>query len=131
MNLLAKSCFAPGLISLISNLIASASSKKNQEQDPEWLQEYMRGMGHEIYRVQIYEQDFQGPFTFIAMANLIYEEHNAVAFALEIEQRGAQKSIIRLNPSNFDFTDWQNYYYYIYMICEDEAVAKKVQKMEN
>ena len=54
MNLLAKSCFAPGLISLISNLFASAG--ENQETGgSEWMREYTTGMGHEIYRVQISE----------------------------------------------------------------------------
>lgn len=49
MNLMAKSCFAPGLISLISNLIASSSDQMDFEED--WLTEYAEGMGHEIYRI--------------------------------------------------------------------------------
>tara|TARA_B110000305_G_C18882306_1_gene378134 strand:+ start:259 stop:456 length:198 start_codon:yes stop_codon:yes gene_type:complete len=52
MNLLAKSCFAPGLISMISNLIASAGDIDSDGQ-PEWFKEYSEGMGHEIYRRQI------------------------------------------------------------------------------
>lgn len=54
MNLLAKSCFAPGLICMISNLIASAGEISG---DPphagEWFMEYAEGMGHEIYRMPI------------------------------------------------------------------------------
>ena len=52
MNLLAKSCFAPGLISMISNLIASAG-EVSPINDDIWMKEYMEGKGHEIYRVKI------------------------------------------------------------------------------
>lgn len=50
MNLLAKSCFAPGLIACMSNLSASASTD-DLELEEEWLNEYANGMGHEIYRM--------------------------------------------------------------------------------
>ena len=51
MNLLAKSCFAPGLISLISNLIMSAGEPDESQFSQPWLPEYAEGMGHEIYRM--------------------------------------------------------------------------------
>jgi hypothetical protein len=54
MNLLAKSCFAPGLISMISNLIASAGEPTGiPPHSGEWFLEYQSGMGHEIYRMKI------------------------------------------------------------------------------
>jgi hypothetical protein len=56
MNLLAKSCFAPGLIAMISNLIASAGESDPDDLPHEWLKEYSDGMGHEIYRVKIDEE---------------------------------------------------------------------------
>lgn len=49
MNLLAKSCFAPGLIAMMSNLIASAGDIDTTGID--WFDEYAEGMGHEIYRM--------------------------------------------------------------------------------
>ena len=49
MSLLAKSCFAPGIISFVSNLIM-CSGEDDDEDDAEWLKEYKEGMGHEIYR---------------------------------------------------------------------------------
>lgn len=53
MNLLAKSCFSPGIISMLSNLIASAGEPGNLEGAKEWLKEYTEGMGHEIYRTDL------------------------------------------------------------------------------
>jgi hypothetical protein len=64
MNLLAKSCFVPGLISLISNLFASAGDISTEAYLEEWIKEYAEGKGHEVYRVPINESDFQSPITF-------------------------------------------------------------------
>jgi hypothetical protein len=58
MNLLAKSCFAPGLISLISNLFSSAGEIDTDEFDEDWCKEYAEGMGHEVYRIGISEIDY-------------------------------------------------------------------------
>jgi hypothetical protein len=53
MNLLAKSCFSPGIISMLSNLVASAGDAGKDAQGKDWLQEYSGGMGHEIYRTDL------------------------------------------------------------------------------
>jgi len=58
MNILAKSCFAPGLITLISNLVASQGEVDTANFEEDWIKEYAAGMGYEIYRVQISEYDF-------------------------------------------------------------------------
>ena len=53
MNLLAKSCFAPGIISFISNLITSMGDEDDmdtQNDEPKWESEYKEGLDHEIYR---------------------------------------------------------------------------------
>ena len=58
MNLLAKSCFAPGLIAMISNLVSSMSEPEDEFEE-EWLNHYVEGTGFEIYRVKIEEYDYQ------------------------------------------------------------------------
>ena len=52
MSLLAKSCFAPGIISFVSNLIMSTEDVEDENEEA-WLQEYKEGMGHEIYRKKL------------------------------------------------------------------------------
>ena len=42
MNLLAKSCFAPGLIAMISNLIASAGEADKDQFNEDWLPDYTK-----------------------------------------------------------------------------------------
>lgn len=43
MALLAKSCFAPGIISFISNLIMSSGEEDgdNDEEEEPWVEEYV------------------------------------------------------------------------------------------
>lgn len=83
MNLLAKSCFAPGLISLISNLIAS-SGDCDDEFDSDWVQDYALGMGNEIYRKKIDHTEFEDFFKFKDIAEIAHSQWGAIVFALEI-----------------------------------------------
>ncbi len=85
MNLLAKSCFCPGLIALLSNLTKS-SGDFNTDIEEEWLKEYLYGMGHEIYRTDL-SQQFQGK-TFSEAAGIIYNEYQGILFGLELDIGG-------------------------------------------
>jgi len=40
MNLLAKSCFAPGLISIMTNLIASTGTVDEEQFEEDWIKDY-------------------------------------------------------------------------------------------
>ena len=115
----------------MSNLSASASTD-GLSKGKEWLKEYAAGIGHEIYRVQINEADFSTPhpLSFKKIADISFAEFNAVIFALEIEIKNKNKSIVRLNPSHFVFSDWTRFNYYLYIICEDESQAVFVQKLQ-
>jgi len=84
MNLLAKSCFAPGLIAMISNLIASAGDVDLDINDGEWFKEYAEGMGMEIYAVPISQVDYPDNISFNKIAEIAYSEFGAIVFAIEI-----------------------------------------------
>jgi hypothetical protein len=71
MNLIAKSCFCPGLISLLSNLIKSVDSDKSGVNNKEWVNEYMTGLEHEMYRVELNPKFYGQVFTEISVA--VYE----------------------------------------------------------
>lgn len=99
MNLLAKSCFAPGLISLVSNLIASAGETEPFD-NSEWLRQYITGKGHEIYRVEIDKKKYPDNLKFSQLAEISYTEYSAIVFALEIQSRiSPEKSVIRMAPA--------------------------------
>lgn len=71
MNLMSKSCFSPGIINLISNLISSCPDA-DEEFESDWLAEYAEGMGHEIYRVKLSEK--VGNLTFADICGLVYRQ---------------------------------------------------------
>jgi len=48
---MSKSCFSPGIINFVSNLISSTG--EIEETGIEWLDQYAEGMGHEIYRIKL------------------------------------------------------------------------------
>ena len=99
MNLMSKSCFSPGIINFVSNLISSTS--ENEETGVEWLDQYAEGMGHEIYRIKLsYKLENK---TFGEIADLIYKATHQIVFAIEISTNG--KTVIRLNPYEFNATN--------------------------
>lgn len=130
MNLLAKSCFAPGLIAMISNLVSSMS-EPDEEFEEIWLNEYVEGTGFEIYRVKIEEIDFLSCLNFQQVAAIAHQCYNCVVFALEIEfrEKPGVSSVIRLNPASFKLQNWHVFNYYLYIISGDEEEAKKCQRL--
>lgn len=138
MNLLAKSCFAPGLIALVSNLIQSSGEIDNKSiNDSEWFDEYAEGMGMEIYAVPISQFEYPDNISFSKIAEIAYQEYSTIVFALEIQSKNnssgkheasrsesVQSSIIRLNPCNFVFKDWNIFNYSLHMICDSKQSAK-------
>jgi len=129
MNLLSKSCIIPGIIPMITNLVNSSGSGEKTEFA--WLNEYLDGTGNEIYRAKLNEK-FKNN-TFCQISKKIYEEYDAIAFALEIDING--KTIISLNPGEF-FIEKTNdiredIKFYLYLICSDKEIADQIEEASN
>lgn len=125
MNLMSKSCFSPGIINLISNLISS-SPDADDDFDSIWLREYAEGMGHEIYRVKLSEK--VGGRTFADICGLVYrQQSNSIVFAIEIKTNG--HTIIRLNPSNFTVNNIVDNEIYVYVICPGAYEAEQIETL--
>ena len=123
MNLLAKSCFSPGIISMISNLITSAGDMDLEQFKSEWMKEYVEGMGHEIYRTALSDK-FQGK-TFSEVAAEMYNEFQGIIFGIELNLGG--KTIIKLNPGTFIIPQPENNNNVsVYVICESKKVADQI-----
>lgn len=93
MNLLSKSCITPGILTLISNLVMSASTLPNGN-DSEWLKEYSEGRGHEIYRIQL--SDYYKNYNFLDLVKEVYSQAQAILFAIEFEID--KTTVIKMNP---------------------------------
>ena len=124
MNLLAKSWFSPGIISLVSNLISSSSEADNQEEV--WLREYSEGMEHEIYRIPL-SPKMEGKY-FKDIVKIIYMKLKAIVFGLELTWNN--KTIIRLNPSTFRVSNIIDNRAHVYIICPDQLIAETIEVID-
>lgn len=133
MSLLAKSCIAPGIMSLITNLVMSSSKPEGEMSD--WLRDYSEGRTHEMYRTVLHESYRRN--TFKEIASDIYSEYQAIAFGLEVEIH--KNSLVMLNPNDLSvdgfyqdleaigiITNRDKIPAYIYIICSDKSVADEV-----
>ena len=125
MSLLAKSCFAPGIISFVSNLIMSTEDVEDADEE-EWLQEYKEGMGHEIYRKKLSIQMENRYFSDVV--KLIYKRLNAIVFAIDVICN--QKTIVRLNPADFLVNNIEENNIYVYCICPGPEFADQIETLD-
>mmetsp|Transcript_33776 Transcript_33776/g.54185 ORF Transcript_33776/g.54185 Transcript_33776/m.54185 type:complete len:682 (+) Transcript_33776:1252-3297(+) len=98
MNILSKSCLVPGLITMINNLIASSDENDTMNKAKPWVEEYVDGVGFEIYRVQV--STFYTGLEFREFARLVYETTGTLVFGLEVTHIKAGTRIV-LNPGSY------------------------------
>jgi len=68
---MSKSCFSPGIINLLSNLITTTSELNIQFTT--WLEEYAEGMGNEIYRMKLSKK--MDNRTFADIVGFVYKKN--------------------------------------------------------
>lgn len=90
--------------------------------DSEWLNEYTKGMGHEIYRTNL-SFKFSGK-SFSEVAIIVYNEFQGILFGIEFDI--GKHTIIRLNPGSYIIPDTLTADVHAYIICEDKKVADLV-----
>ena len=83
-------------MALITNLVMSSGEFIDSNGESQWMKEYAEGRGHEIYRIQL--QNYYQSMTFLEVVENVYNQAQAIVFALEIEIGGV--SILKLNPHN-------------------------------
>lgn len=126
MNLMAKSCFCPGIISMLGNLVRSSGDQDFQRHRKKWMKEYVTGMGHEIYRTRLSIKFERKKFS--ELAAFIYKEFKGILFGLEMKVD--EYAMIILNPGDFEIPDIVQNDIYAYLICEDKKVADEIAYYE-
>ena len=129
MALLAKSCFAPGIISFISNLIMSSGDSDadaDEAPDEAWVREYVEGMDHEIYRCRL-SYMMEGRY-FSDLVRLVYKKLRAIVFAIEVNCN--QRTTIRLNPADFLVNNIEENKIHVYCICPDQKTTEIIETLE-
>ena len=52
--------------------------------EEDWFEEYSEGLGHEIYRMEITEDDYKYRLDFTKIVEIAFFEENAIVFAIEV-----------------------------------------------
>ncbi|ESO01730.1 hypothetical protein HELRODRAFT_112655 [Helobdella robusta] len=96
LGFLAQSCLAPGFSTLMANLFSMRSYKTLSPDMPQWLNDYLRGTGMEMY-TELLSNSFAG-LTFPEAAELCFLKLKLLLIAIEARQEGADESYILINP---------------------------------
>ena len=129
LQLLAKSCISPGIITIIWSLITSNTpsidlkgkkqkvSKKeklfpeiNKGDEDEWMKNYLLGMDFELYRVPLKQKDYAG-FKFKDVLMILFHQLHLILVALEVKIGDQLKVFV--NPSEYVFEPIDHHGYVI------------------
>ena len=91
--------------------------------EPKWESEYKEGLDHEIYRCAL-SPKLENKY-FSEVVRLIYKQQKAIVFAIEVKCNN--KTIIRLNPSDFIVNNIDDNQIHVYCICPDGSMAEGIE----
>lgn len=94
LGFMAQNCLAPGIVTILSNLICMRSYKPGNNKS--WMDNYCYGAGHEIYTGK-FSKDFTG-MTFTDAAILCMSEFGVLLVGVNIPEKGGCK--LRINPGS-------------------------------
>ena len=83
-------------------------------------------MGHEIYRIRLSEKMENKYFGDIAKR--VYKKTKAIVFAIEVKCN--ERTIIRLNPSDFLVSNIEENGIQVYCICPDKHTAEMIETID-
>lgn len=83
-------------------------------------------MGHEIYRIVLSVKMEKRYFSDIART--VYRKTKAIVFAIEVKCN--DKTIIRLNPSDFIVNNIEANSICVYCICPDKRTAESIETIK-
>ncbi|CAI2380858.1 unnamed protein product [Moneuplotes crassus] len=129
LQLLAKSCISPGIITIIWSLITSntpsinlkdkkeENNKKSianpdpRSQENEWMKNYLSGTDFELYRVPLKQKLYAG-YKFKDVVMILFHQLNLILIALEVKIGDQLKVFV--NPSEYVFEPLDHHGYVIH-----------------
>ena len=128
LQLLAKSCISPGIITIIWSLITSNTpsinlkDKKEENKDhkslsqkrteeEEWMENYLSGMDFELYRVPLKQKLYAG-YKFKDVVMILFQKLHLILIALEVKIGDQLKVFV--NPSEYVFEPVDHHGYVIH-----------------
>ena len=110
LQLLAKSCVCPGIITIMSSLITS-SIPPSEETEENWVDTFLQGMQNELYRIPL-RGDIFGGYNYMDICVVMYSEIKVIMIGIEATIRRDQKRVF-LNPIDYVLTHEDHYAYIV------------------
>ena len=145
MQLLAKSCISPGIITIIWCLITSNTPSfdikekieskdkveekhKNGPNYDECMDNYLFGMDFELYRVPLKQKTYAG-FKFKDVVMILYQKLNLILIALEVKVGDQLKVFV--NPYEYVFEPIDHHGYVIHSENPDYSLINNLNLDKN
>ncbi len=113
LQLIAKSCVCPGIITLISALVTAGVPPLSNEDasmwQNQWALAYLLGMQHEIYRVRLDAVRYGG-YRYSDVCRALYAAFSIIVVAIEVPI-GEDERRVFVHPSNYVLMP-ESYYVY-------------------
>jgi len=113
LQLIAKSCVCPGIITVITSLITSGVPSTANEDISQWQTSwslsYLLGMQHEFYRIRIDGNRFGG-YRYSDICRALYAAYSIIVVAIEVIINNERKVFV--HPSNYVLSP-ETYYLYV------------------
>ncbi len=101
--------------------IEGIETLEEDEHNSDWIGEYQRGCGWEIYTTEL-SSSFEGT-AFVALSEILYQKLGVILFGLEIEELRKDKSqpVLLLNPADFMIPSNNDYRILGFVIAKNKA----------
>lgn len=93
----------------------------------DWMHDYKRGSGYEIYRVMLGNAFTGVPFA--DASEILYRRLGIVLFAIDLRAPLTQRQRVILNPGSFCIPDVGTFHAHAYVIAEDERSASMLRHL--
>ena len=113
LQILGKSCHCRGINTIITALTTSEKPSMNSIKDlrtySDWMEEYLKGLENEIYRIKI-KCEYLYNLTFIDLVKIIYDLTKFIVIGTDVIYKDI-KPFVCLNPSNYQFSPFDHLVY--------------------
>ena len=113
LQILGKSCHCRGINTIITALTTSEKPSMNTIKEAstysEWMEEYLKGLENEIYRIKI-KCEYLYNMTFMDLVKIIYDLTNFIVIGTDVIYKDI-KPFVCLNPYNYQFSPFDHLVY--------------------
>ena len=128
LQILGKSCHCRGINTIITALTTSEKPSMNSIKEissySDWMEEYLKGLENEIYRIKI-KCEYLYNLTFIDLVKIIYELTNFIVIGTDVIYKDI-KPFVCLNPANYQFSPFDHL---VYLLASKQPNEEEINQL--